>query len=55
MKMVSIARKLSTIEDGAKNKIVCFGEKITGTKLTNPKTVLGLGEQVEFRDNSFFQ
>jgi hypothetical protein len=33
---------------------VCFGEKITGTKVTNPKTVLGssLGEDVGFRDNN---
>jgi hypothetical protein len=30
-----------TIKDGAKNKIVCFGEKITGTKVTNPTAVVG--------------
>jgi hypothetical protein len=30
-----------------------FGEEITGTKVTNPKTVLGSspGEDVGFRDN----
>jgi hypothetical protein len=51
--MVSIAQKLSTIEKWQKNKIVCFGEEITGTKITNPKTVLGssLGEDVKFRND----
>jgi hypothetical protein len=40
--------------NGAKNKIVCFGEEITGTEVTNPKTALGssLGEDVEFRDDN---
>jgi hypothetical protein len=50
MKMVSVARKLSTTEWRKKN--VCFSEDITGTKVTNPKTVLGsnLSEDFEFRD-----
>jgi hypothetical protein len=41
-------------KNGAKNKIVCFGEEITGTKFTNPKTVQGssLGEDAGFRDNN---
>jgi hypothetical protein len=34
-------------------KFVSFGEEIIGTKVTNPKTVLGssLGEDLGFRDN----
>jgi hypothetical protein len=41
--------------NGAKNKLLCFGEEITGTKVTNSKTVLGssLGEDVGFGDNFF--
>jgi hypothetical protein len=41
---------------GAKTNIVCFGEKITGTKVTNPKTVLdsSLGEDGGLRDNFFY-
>jgi hypothetical protein len=54
--MVSVARKLSTIEEQRKEQN-CFGEKITGIEATNPKIVLGssLDEDVGFRDNySFF-
>jgi hypothetical protein len=52
--MVSVARKLSTIE-WRENRVVCFGEEITGTKVRNPKTALGSspGEGVGFRDNNF--
>jgi hypothetical protein len=39
--MVFVARKLGTIDDGAKIKIVRFGEDITGTQVTNRKAVLG--------------
>jgi hypothetical protein len=55
VKMVSVTRKLSTIKKDSRNKIVCFGEEITGTKITNPKTVLGssLGKDVGFRVNFF--
>jgi hypothetical protein len=56
VKAVPVARKLSTIEERCQEKIVCFGDEITGTKVTNPKTVLGssLGEDVGFRDNFFY-
>jgi hypothetical protein len=39
----------------ARKIIVCFGEEITGTEVTNPKTVLrsGLGEDFGFRDNFY--
>jgi hypothetical protein len=30
------------LKNGAKNKIVCFGEEITGTEVTNLRTVLSL-------------
>jgi hypothetical protein len=52
MKTISI----SETNHDRKNKIVCFGEEITGTKVTNPKTVLGssLGADVGFRDHNFF-
>jgi hypothetical protein len=47
----SVAWKLSTIEERSKEQIDCFGEEITGTKVTNPKLssvlistkMLGLG------------
>jgi hypothetical protein len=41
------------IEEWRKNKIVCFGENITGTKITDLKTVLGssLSEDIGFRDD----
>jgi hypothetical protein len=54
MKMVSVARELSTIEEGG--GINCFGKEITGTKVTNSKTVLdsSLGEDVGFRNNNNF-
>jgi hypothetical protein len=41
------------LKNGAENKIVRFGEEITGTKLTNPKTVVNstLSEDVGFRDD----
>jgi hypothetical protein len=53
MKKVSIARKLSTIDERRQQN--CFNE-VTGTKVTNPETVLGssLGEGVGFRDNFFY-
>jgi hypothetical protein len=41
MRMVSVARKLSMREERCQGKI-CFGEEIAGTKVTDPKTVLGL-------------
>jgi hypothetical protein len=43
-------------KNGAKAKFVRFGKEITGTKVTNPKTVLGssLSEDFGFRDNFFF-
>jgi hypothetical protein len=53
VKMISVARKLSTIEE--RNQQFCFVKEITGAKVTNPKTVLGSspGEDVEFRNNNF--
>jgi hypothetical protein len=53
--MVSVAEKLSTIEKWHKEQN-CFSEEITGTEVTNLKTVLGsnLDEDVGFRDNNFF-
>jgi hypothetical protein len=44
----------ATKKKGAKNKILCFGEEITETKVTNLKTVLGssLGEDIGFKDNN---
>jgi hypothetical protein len=53
--MFSVARKLSTIEERRLTKVACFGAGITGTKVTNPKTVIGssIGEDVAFRDNFF--
>jgi hypothetical protein len=38
-----------------KNKIICFGEEITGTKDMNPKTILSssLGENIGFRDDVY--
>jgi hypothetical protein len=54
MKMVSVAWKLSTIE--RRKEQYCFGEEITRTKVTNPKTISGssLDEDAGFRDNNFF-
>jgi hypothetical protein len=51
---ISSPQKLS--KNGAKNKIVCFGEEITGTMVTKPKTALGwsLSENCEVRDNFFY-
>jgi hypothetical protein len=40
VKIVSVVRKLSTIEERRKEHN-CFGEEITGAEVTNPKTVLG--------------
>jgi hypothetical protein len=37
MKKVSVVRKLSTIEEGAKTEAVCFKEDITEAKATTPK------------------
>jgi hypothetical protein len=53
VKIVSVARKLSTIEERRKEQNCFLGEEITGTKVTNPKTLLGssLGEDVRFRDD----
>jgi hypothetical protein len=40
---------------GAKNKIVCSCEEVTGTEVTNLKTVPGSSlDDVRFRDNDFF-
>jgi hypothetical protein len=43
-------------KSGAKEKIVRFGEEITGTELTHLKTALGSspGEYFGFRDNKVF-
>jgi hypothetical protein len=38
--VVSVARKLRTIEERRQDQN-CFGEEITGTKFTIPKSVLG--------------
>jgi hypothetical protein len=35
--MISIAQKLNTMEEGAKIKVVCFDEGITGAKVTTTK------------------
>jgi hypothetical protein len=45
----------SEINNDAYTRIVCFCCVITGTYVTNPKTVLGLSpsEDVEFRGNNF--
>jgi hypothetical protein len=53
--MVSVARKLSTIAERRQDKSYYFEEEITGTEVTNPKTVLGssLGGDVGFTDNFF--
>jgi hypothetical protein len=46
-----VTPKLSTREERGKAKFVRFGEEITGTRVTNPKTVLGssLGKYFGFR------
>jgi hypothetical protein len=56
MKMVSGARKLNTIEERRKEQNCLFWAEVTGTKVTNPKAVLGssFSEYVGFRDNNFF-
>jgi hypothetical protein len=48
-----VAPKLSIKEERRKAKFGRFGEEVTGTKVTYPKTVLGssLGEGFGFRDN----
>jgi hypothetical protein len=53
MKMVSVARKLSMIER-RKEQHCLFGRRDYRTKVTNPKSVLGLslGEDVGFTDNN---
>jgi hypothetical protein len=53
VKMVSVARKLSTIEEQRKEQNY-FSEEITGTDVTNPETNLGssLRENFGFRDNN---
>jgi hypothetical protein len=53
--MISVTRKLSTTDEKRKEQNY-FGEEITGTQVTNPKTVLGsnLGEDVVFMDNNVF-
>jgi hypothetical protein len=55
MREVPVSRKLSTIEEWCQGKIFLFGEDITGTEVTNPKTVLGPspGEDVGFRDHFY--
>jgi hypothetical protein len=55
VKKISVARKLSTIEERLQTKFICFGEDITGTEATNPKSVLVScpGEDFGFRDNFF--
>jgi hypothetical protein len=40
-RMVSVARKLSTIQERLQSTFVRFCEEITGTNVTNSKTVLG--------------
>jgi hypothetical protein len=56
VEIFSVARKISTIEERRQDIIICFGEEVTGTKVTDPKTVVGssLGEDVGFRDGNFF-
>jgi hypothetical protein len=43
-------------EQCRESRIVCCGEEITGTKVTNLETVLGLSldEYIGLRDNYFF-
>jgi hypothetical protein len=55
VKVIHVARKLTTIQEQRQTKLVRFGEEITETMATNPKTVLGssFGENVGFRDNFF--
>jgi hypothetical protein len=55
MRMFSVARKLSAIEERRQAKFVRFVEEITGTKVTNPKTaqISNLCEYFRFRDNNF--
>jgi hypothetical protein len=52
--VVSVARKLSTTEDRYQEQN-CFCGKITETKVTNMKTIVGSspGEDVWFRNNFF--
>jgi hypothetical protein len=53
VKIVSIAWKLSMTEQCKEQN--CFGGDITGTKVTNPKTVLGSSlSKDRFRDHNFF-
>jgi hypothetical protein len=37
--MVSVSRKVRMIKELSRNKIVCFGEEITGTDAINPKNL----------------
>jgi hypothetical protein len=55
VRVVSVARQISTIEELYQDQIVCFSGKIKGAKVTNPRTVLGSspGEDVGFRNNNF--
>jgi hypothetical protein len=55
--MVSVAWKLSTIEERRKEHFFYFGEEFTGTKVANPKTVAGssLDEDVGLRYNNNIQ
>jgi hypothetical protein len=39
--MVSVARRLSTIEERKTKPVSFFGDEITEAKATTPKTVLG--------------
>jgi hypothetical protein len=54
MKIVSVARELSTIEWHKEHSR--FSKDTTGTKVTNPKTVpcWSLGEEGWFKYNNFF-
>jgi hypothetical protein len=37
VRIVPVARKLSTMQKGARNNIICFGREITLAKVTNQK------------------
>jgi hypothetical protein len=55
VRVVSVALKLITAEERRQGES-CFGEDITGTEVTNPKTVLGSspGKDDVFGDNNFY-
>jgi hypothetical protein len=54
VKIISVARKLSTIEERRKEQYCLFRRGKTVAEVANHKTILGssLGEDVGFRNNS---